>query len=148
MPNGCVMILRCPGSLAARLLSAARPHQPVRHAGHLRVSGSRACQRRDPAARQQGPPGQDRLPAQASCRAASNEVRRKYANFTYQAASWTKPRRVIAKVEWQPGEPYPRVGFIATNLSRPVERVFRPVSMARALPPNQSPSIKGVPFCL
>jgi len=30
-----------------------------------------------------------------------NEVRLYYANFTYQAASWTKPRRVIAKVEWQ-----------------------------------------------
>lgn len=44
-----------------------------------------------------------------------NEVRRYYANFTYQAASWTKPRRVIAKVEWHPGELYPRVGFIVTN---------------------------------
>src|SRR5271165_4080796 len=52
-----------------------------------------------------------------------NEVRRYYANFTYQAASWTKPRRVIAKVEWHPGELYPRVGFIVTNLSRPAERV-------------------------
>ena len=41
-----------------------------------------------------------------------NEVRRYYANFTYQAASWSKPRRVIAKVEWHPGELYPRVGFI------------------------------------
>jgi DDE family transposase len=30
----------------------------------------------------------------------SNEVRRFHANFTYQAGSWTKPRRVIAKVEW------------------------------------------------
>jgi Transposase DDE domain group 1 len=29
-----------------------------------------------------------------------NEVRRSYANFTYQAGSWTKPRRVVAKVEW------------------------------------------------
>ena len=28
-----------------------------------------------------------------------SEVRRYYANFTYQAGSWTKPRRVIAKVE-------------------------------------------------
>jgi Transposase DDE domain group 1 len=28
-----------------------------------------------------------------------SEVRRSYANFTYQAASWTKPRRVVAKVE-------------------------------------------------
>ena len=52
-----------------------------------------------------------------------NEVRRFYANFTYQAGSWTKPRRVIAKVEWHPGELYPRVGFIVTNLSRPAERV-------------------------
>ena len=52
-----------------------------------------------------------------------NEVRRYYANFSYQAESWTKPRRVVAKVEWHPGELYPRVGFIVTNLSRPAERV-------------------------
>jgi hypothetical protein len=52
-----------------------------------------------------------------------NEVGRFHANFTYQAGSWTKPRRVIAKVEWHPGELYPRVGFIVTNLSRPAERV-------------------------
>ena len=52
-----------------------------------------------------------------------NEVRRFYANFTYQAGSWTKPRRVIAKVEWHPGELVPRVGFIVTNMSRPAERV-------------------------
>jgi Transposase DDE domain group 1 len=52
-----------------------------------------------------------------------NEVRRYYANFTYQAGSWAKPRRVIAKVEWHPGELYPRVGFIVTNMSRPAERV-------------------------
>jgi hypothetical protein len=52
-----------------------------------------------------------------------SEVRRYYANFTYQAASWTKPRRVIAKVEWHPGELVPRVGFIVTNMSRPAERV-------------------------
>lgn len=48
-----------------------------------------------------------------------NEVRRYYANFTYQAASWSKPRVVVAKVEWHPGELYPRVGFIVTNMSRP-----------------------------
>jgi hypothetical protein len=30
---------------------------------------------------------------------------------------------VVAKVEWHPGELYPRVGFIVTNLSRPAERV-------------------------
>ena len=52
-----------------------------------------------------------------------NEVRRYYATFSYQAASWSKLRRVIAKVEWHPGELYPRVGFIVTNMSRPAERV-------------------------
>ena len=46
-----------------------------------------------------------------------------YASFRYQAGSWTKPRRVVAKVEWHPGELYPRVGFIVTNMSRPPENV-------------------------
>jgi Transposase DDE domain group 1 len=52
-----------------------------------------------------------------------NGVRRSHASFTYQAGSWNNPRRVIAKVEWHPGELYPRVGFIVTNLSRSAERV-------------------------
>jgi len=52
-----------------------------------------------------------------------HEVRRYYASFRYQAQSWKKPRRVVAKVEWHPGELYPRVGFIVTNLMRPSERV-------------------------
>ena len=52
-----------------------------------------------------------------------NDVRRYHAGFSYQAATWDKPRRVVAKVEWHPGELYPRVGFIVTNLSRPTERV-------------------------
>ena len=34
-----------------------------------------------------------------------------------------KPRRVIAKVEWHPGELVPRIGFVVTNMSRPAERV-------------------------
>ncbi len=29
-----------------------------------------------------------------------------------------RPRRVVAKVEWHPGELHSRVGFIVTNLSR------------------------------
>jgi Transposase DDE domain group 1 len=52
-----------------------------------------------------------------------NEVRRYYANFSYRAQSWKTPRRVVAKVEWHPGQLYPTVGFIVTNLSRPAERV-------------------------
>src|SRR5262249_41213696 len=54
---------------------------------------------------------------------ATDQVRGFHANFSYQAGTWTKPRRVIAKVEWHPGELYPRVGFIVTNMSRPPERV-------------------------
>ena len=30
---------------------------------------------------------------------------------------------MVAKVEWHPGELYPRVGFIVTNMTRPAERV-------------------------
>ena len=52
-----------------------------------------------------------------------HEVRHYYASFSYQAQSWKKPRRLVAKVEWHPGELYPRVGFIVTNLARPAERV-------------------------
>jgi Transposase DDE domain group 1 len=51
------------------------------------------------------------------------DVRRYYASFSYQAGSWTRPRRVVAKVEWHPGELYPRVGFIVTNMTRPPDRV-------------------------
>ena len=52
-----------------------------------------------------------------------HEVRRYHASFSYRAGSWNKARRVVAKVEWHPGELYPRVGFIVTNMTRPAERV-------------------------
>src|SRR3954471_12201124 len=52
-----------------------------------------------------------------------HEVRRSYASFRYQAQSWSRSRRVVAKVEWHPGELDPRVGFLVTNLARPPERV-------------------------
>ena len=51
------------------------------------------------------------------------EVRRYYASFHYQAGSWSKPRRAVAKVEWHPGELCPRVGFIVINLARSAERI-------------------------
>jgi hypothetical protein len=35
----------------------------------------------------------------------------------YQAKSWDRARRVVAKVEWHNGELFPRVGFIVTNLA-------------------------------
>jgi Transposase DDE domain group 1 len=48
-----------------------------------------------------------------------------HASFSYQAQSWSKPRRVVAKVEWHQGELYPRVGFIVTNLTRAAERAVK-----------------------
>ena len=38
-----------------------------------------------------------------------------YESFSYQAQSWDRPRRVVAKVEWHWDELFPRVGFIVTN---------------------------------
>ena len=51
----------------------------------------------------------------------ANHVRRFHASFSVQAGSWNKKRRVVAKVEWHPGELVPRVGFIVTNLSQPYQ---------------------------
>src|SRR5438128_877556 len=51
----------------------------------------------------------------ARCRAFSRR------RATSPAGSWNKPRHVVAKVEWHPGELYPRVGFIVTNLARSAE---------------------------
>ena len=48
-----------------------------------------------------------------------------YASFHYQAAGWTRARRVVAKVEWHQGELYPRIGFFVTNLTRPNKRVVK-----------------------
>jgi len=39
------------------------------------------------------------------------------ALFEYQAASWDRPRRVIAKIEHHLGELFPRGGFIVTTLT-------------------------------
>ena len=48
-----------------------------------------------------------------------------YHDFSYRAASWNKPRRVIAKVEWHMGELFWRVGFIVTNMSAKAKNVVR-----------------------
>ena len=50
-----------------------------------------------------------------------NEVRRSYANPS--SRNLDERRRVVAKVEWHPGDLYPRVGFIVTNMTRPAANV-------------------------
>ncbi len=52
-------------------------------------------------------------------------VRRYYYSFDYQAQSWDRARRVVAKIEWHPGQLLPTVGFVVTNLSRSSEQVVR-----------------------
>jgi hypothetical protein len=49
-------------------------------------------------------------------RPSKTKVKRFYEEFQHQAASYNKTRRVIAKIEWHPGELFPGVGFIVTNL--------------------------------
>ena len=48
-----------------------------------------------------------------------------YESFRYQAHRWTKPRRVVAKIEWHAGELFPRIGFLVTNLTWHAKRVVR-----------------------
>jgi len=48
-----------------------------------------------------------------------------YHDFQYQASSWDISRRVVPKVKWHPGELFPRVGFIVTNLSVKPEGAVR-----------------------
>ena len=48
-----------------------------------------------------------------------------YESFMYQAQSWNKPRRVVAKVEWHSDELFPRIGFIVTNLNWHSKSVVR-----------------------
>ena len=54
----------------------------------------------------------------------SHKVIRHYTSFQYQAGTWPKPRRVVAKIEFHPGELFQGVGFIVTNRSLPNERVL------------------------
>lgn len=49
----------------------------------------------------------------------------RYKSFLYQAASWTRARRVVAKVEFHFGELFPRVGFIVTNFQTSNRAVVR-----------------------
>ena len=109
------------GQGVAHLFSSRRG---LRQSRCLRIPRSRGDQVCDPVAGKLHPL-QERISylLQRPIGRPPNEVRRFYANFTYQAGSWTKPRRVVAKVEWHPGELYPRVGFIVTNMSRPAENV-------------------------
>ena len=77
----------------------------------LRDPGSRGCPVRRPSAGQPSADGADR----AACSPALSAPKKPqvfFASCSYHAQSWSKPRRVVAKVEWHGGELYPRVGVV------------------------------------
>jgi hypothetical protein len=54
---------------------------------------------------------------------ANERADARYHEFEYQAASWAKPRRIVAKVTWFPDRLLPALGFIVTNLNWAPRRV-------------------------
>ena len=49
----------------------------------------------------------------------------KIVDLPYQAKSWSRPRRVVAKIEWHQGELFPRIGLVITNSRLPAGKVIR-----------------------
>lgn len=52
-------------------------------------------------------------------------VQVKLVDLRYQAQSWDRERRVVAKIEWHDGELFPRIGFIVTNSKLPAGNVVK-----------------------
>ncbi len=46
-----------------------------------------------------------------------------YYDLHYQAASWQRPRRVIAKVRWHRAQLLPQASFVVTNLGTKAQQV-------------------------
>jgi len=58
-------------------------------------------------------------------RAPKSGIQVKVVDLQYQAKSWHKPRRVVAKIEWRRGELFPRIGFVVTNSKLPAGKVIK-----------------------
>ncbi len=71
----------------------------------------------------------------------------RYRSFQYQAASWDRPRRVIAKVEHHLGELFPRVEqtTLLRLLGRQVWSVYGPSVDTGGLPTNGARTIYAYP---
>ena len=109
--HGQTVVVRADAAFALPALYEALEHRGVRYA--IRLPANDVLERRieDLLTRPRGRPSYAPL------------VR--YRSFEYQAASWDRPRRVIAKVEHHLGEPFPRVGFIVTTLTGTNRAVVR-----------------------
>jgi hypothetical protein len=49
----------------------------------------------------------------------------KIVDLHYQAKSWSRLRRVVAKIEWDRGELFPRIGLVITNSRLPAGKVIK-----------------------
>jgi hypothetical protein len=58
-------------------------------------------------------------------RPTKSGVQFKMVDLQYQAKSWSKSRRVVAKIEWHRGELFPRIGFVVTNSRLPAAKVIK-----------------------
>src|SRR5438093_11468896 len=109
--QGQTVVVRADAAFALPALYEALERQGVRYA--IRLPANDVLERRieDLLIRPRGRPSHAPL------------VR--YRSFEYQAASWDRPRRVIAKIEHHLGELFPRVGFIVTTLTGTNRAVVR-----------------------
>jgi hypothetical protein len=58
-------------------------------------------------------------------RPPKSDVQVKYMNLEYQAGSWDRARRVVAKIEWHFGKLFPRYYFIVTNSRLAASKVVK-----------------------
>jgi len=58
-------------------------------------------------------------------RTPKSGIRVKLVDLRYQAQTWDRERRVVAKIEWHDGELFPRIGFIVTNSKLPAGKVVK-----------------------
>ncbi len=49
----------------------------------------------------------------------------KTVDLLYQARSWSRPRRIVAKIEWHRGDLFPRIGFVVTSSRLPADKVIK-----------------------
>jgi len=109
--QGQSVVIRADAAFALPVLYEALERRGVRYA--IRLPANQVLERRieDLLTRPRGRPSHAPL------------VR--YRSFEYQAASWDRPRRVIAKIEHHLGELFPRVGFIVTTVTGTNRAVVR-----------------------
>src|SRR5690242_3462959 len=109
--QGQSVVIRADAAFALPVLYEALERRGVRYA--IRLPANQVLERRieDLLTRPRGRPSHAPL------------VR--YRSFQYQAASWDRPRRVIAKIEHHLGELFPRLGFIVTTLTGTNRAVVR-----------------------